>query len=63
VELASRIAFHAGELAVRRALRGYDAVHLASALEAMDAGGVLLTFDRQLASAALAEGLSVAPTG
>ena len=63
VELAPRIASHAGELAARRALRGYDAVHLAAALEVMDAGGVLVTFDRQLAIAALAEGLSVAPAG
>jgi uncharacterized protein len=46
------LAQHAGELAERHALRGYDAVHLACAL-AVDAADVLLaTWDRALNEAA-----------
>lgn len=46
----------AGELAAEHGLRGYDAVHLASAL-AVNATDVLLaTWDKSLATAALATG-------
>ncbi len=46
------LARHAGELAERHALRGYDAVHLACAL-AVDADEVLLaTWDSALSDAA-----------
>jgi predicted nucleic acid-binding protein len=51
-------------LAWDQGLRGYDAVHLASALawrESLGEDPVLATFDRQLWDAARAEGLAVWP--
>jgi uncharacterized protein len=60
VEVAPAIAHAGGALAASHALRGYDAVHLAGAL-AVTGGGVLVTWDRRLAVAALAEGLAIAP--
>jgi predicted nucleic acid-binding protein len=52
----------AGDLADGFALRGYDAVHLASALSAAWGGRVLMaTWDADLARAALGSGLLVAP--
>src|SRR6201999_2901363 len=51
----------AGELAERHALRGYDAVHLASALAIEDEGLVVATWDRDLATAALAPHRPVVP--
>lgn len=52
----------AGALAERRALRGFDAIHLASALaQAPDV--VLAAWDDQLSRAARAEGLSLATSG
>ena len=41
----------AGDLAERHALRGYDAVHLASAIAIDDPGLVMATWDRNLAAA------------
>jgi predicted nucleic acid-binding protein len=62
VELSLKVAKRAGELAEGRALRGFDAIHLASALEM----GVLTgstpsfwCFDDRLRKAASAEGLAV----
>lgn len=55
-ELASR----AGQLAEQRALRGYDAVHLATAL-ALGAEALLVTWDVALARAARDEGCPVSP--
>lgn len=53
----------AGELVEDHALRGYDAVHLASALAAGEGGAIVLgTWDRDLGVAALAAGLLVAPS-
>lgn len=52
---------HAGRLADELALRGYDAVHLASAL-AIDAE-TMVTWDTDLRAAALSSGLAVARTG
>ncbi len=52
----------AGELAVRLDLRGFDAVHLAAAVEVVtfaDAPTFFSSFDRQLNRAARAEGLAV----
>ena len=53
----------AGELAITHALRGFDAIHLAAALEfRQQVGGVTFTFtafDERLAQAAKAEGLQV----
>lgn len=54
------LSHHAGELAGAHSLRGYDAVHLATAL-AIDSGLVLATWDADLAHAALAVGLAVCP--
>lgn len=55
------LARRAGELADERALRGYDAVHLASALALGPGGTILVTWDRDLSNAAVGAGLAVAP--
>ena len=55
-ELASR----AGEYAEDLGLRGYDAVHLATALELGDEEVVLVTWDRDLARATEQVGLGLA---
>ncbi|UUY06193.1 type II toxin-antitoxin system VapC family toxin [Svornostia abyssi] len=53
------LARNAGDLADQHALRGYDAVHLASALAAdVD---VVVTWDRDLARAVVASGIAAAP--
>ena len=62
VELSAKVARRAGELAERRALRGFDAIHLASALEVDELTGVMPSFccfDDRLREAAVAEGLSI----
>jgi predicted nucleic acid-binding protein len=51
----------AGQLAEAFALRGYDAVHLASALSAGEA--TLVTWDKDLRRAALANRCAIAPAG
>jgi predicted nucleic acid-binding protein len=51
----------AGELAELHGLRGYDAVHLASAISVGDASLVTVTWDRDLADAAVACGYAVVP--
>jgi predicted nucleic acid-binding protein len=51
----------AGDLAESHGLRGYDAVHLASALSIDAPRVVVATWDRELAAASSAEGLAVAP--
>lgn len=55
------LARRAGGLAVEHALRGYDAVHLASALALGAAETILVTWDHDLSNAAAAAGLAVAP--
>ena len=60
VAVDEALARHAGRLADDLALRGYDAVHLASAL-ALGAGTTLVTWDRVLGQAALQRGCGVAP--
>jgi uncharacterized protein len=50
----------AGELAEDLGLRGYDAVHLASAL-ALGADTTLVTWDQELREAAMHRGCAVAP--
>lgn len=52
----------AGDLAERHALRGYDAVHLATALALKDPDLVFVTWDRDLSAAARAAGRAVAPS-
>jgi uncharacterized protein len=55
------LARRAGELADQRALRGYDAVHLASALALGPGETILVTWDRDLGNAAVGAGVAVAP--
>ncbi len=54
----------AGDVAEARALRGFDAVHLASALQARSADTTvcMLTWDNELASATYESGISVIRT-
>ena len=61
IEVRPEIAVHAGDLAERHGLRGYDAVHLASALAIREVRPTVVTWDADLAVAALAERLGVAP--
>jgi predicted nucleic acid-binding protein len=55
------LARRAGEIADERALRGYDAVHLASALALGRGETILVTWDRDLSNAAVDTGLAIAP--
>lgn len=63
VEVDATVVAGAGALAARHVLAALDAIHLASATDV--AAGTrpfaFVTFDRRLAEAALAEGLSVLP--
>lgn len=62
LEVTASLAMSAGQLAEAQPLRGYDAVHLASASVANDAELVLVTGDQHLGSAAAQIGISVALT-
>lgn len=62
VELDDALVRVAGDLAREHALRGYDAVHLASALLIGDPDVVLVAGDGALLTAAGAEGLATAST-
>jgi uncharacterized protein len=55
------LARSAGALAEEFELRGYDAVHLATALALGENGVILLTWDVDLAEAAIEAGLPTAP--
>lgn len=55
------LARSAGELAELHGLRGYDAVHLASAISVEDAGLVTVTWDHDLADATVTCGYAVVP--
>jgi predicted nucleic acid-binding protein len=62
VEIGRSLARTAGDLAERVALRGYDAIHLASGLAASGEDPVLfVTWDIDLARAARSTGLAIAP--
>ncbi len=61
VELTAAVAQNAGHLAKTEALRGADAVHLASALAVGDSDLIVAVWDRRLHASALASGLRVAP--
>ncbi len=61
VELTPAVERRAGELAGEHALRGADAVHLASALALSDSELVVAVWDLRLHAGALAAGLGVAP--
>lgn len=56
----AQLARDAGDLAEHDALRGYDATHLATAL-ALGQDTLVVTWDRDLAGAALSHGLAVGP--
>jgi hypothetical protein len=61
VELSSEVEQRAGELAAALALRGADAVHLASALALGITEVVVAAWDKRLHAAATASSLAVAP--
>jgi len=61
VELTPVVERQAGELARTCALRGADAVHLASALAVGDADLVVAVWDRRLREGARTSGLRLAP--
>lgn len=61
VETSDAIVRRAGSLAELHALRGNDAVHLASAETLARADGVLVAGDRSLCRAATALGMAVGP--
>lgn len=66
VEVTDQLVRDAGELSALRALRGYDAMHLAAALCLRDRVSSLvmfLTFDRTLAVAAKREVIQLHPLG
>ncbi len=56
------LARHAGELAEQHALRGYDAVHLATAMATDAPDLALVTWDHDLGSAALELGITIIPS-
>jgi len=60
VAIDTPLARQAGQLAEELALRGYDAVHLASAL-AVSGATALVSWDRDLRRAAMQRGCAVAP--
>lgn len=61
VELSATVERRAGQLARTHALRGDDAVHLASALALADPDLVIAAWDRRLHAGAANAGLQVAP--
>lgn len=61
VEVSPEVAGAAGEVAEEYGLRGYDAVHLASAFASGGGDITLVTWDRELAQAGSKAGLGVAP--
>jgi hypothetical protein len=61
VELTQAVERHAGQLARDHALRGADAVHLASALAIGDAELIVAAWDLRLHAGARAVRLGVAP--
>jgi len=61
VELTETITAHAGHLASRHALRGADAVHLASLLAVGAAQTLFAVWDQQLRAGAEAAGIRLAP--
>lgn len=61
VELTERISALAGELAGEHALRGADAVHLASVLAVGSSDTMLAVWDQRLRSGAQAAGIQLAP--
>lgn len=62
IEVLAELAASAGDLAQAHGLRGYDAVHLSSAVLVNDEELAFVTGDRELAAAARSIGISVALT-
>ena len=65
LDISEPLVRSAGNLAERHLLRGFDAIHLASALSLQLESGEPITFsawDDRLLAAAAAEGLTPAPT-
>ena len=60
VEVTASVARAAGEIAETNGLRGYDAVHLASAALALDDDFIFVTGDLELSAAARSIGMAVA---
>ena len=63
VELTPAVEQHAGQLAFSHALRGADAIHLASALAIGHPDLVMAVWDRRLHAGARSASLRVAPAG
>lgn len=61
IQVDGSLAVQAGEVAASTGLKGADAVHLATALAALDGGDLFITWDRRLSRAARDLGLAVAP--
>jgi len=61
VELTQQVTTHAGQLAGQHALRGADAVHLASLLAVGAADTILAVWDQRLRAGAQAAGVQLAP--
>jgi uncharacterized protein len=61
VSLADSLVDHAAELAAIHDLRAADAVHLATALAAMETDSVFVTWDKRPRLAAVGAGLASAP--
>lgn len=61
IELTERVTAHAGELAGQHALRGADAVHLASLLAVGTADPLFAVWDQRLRAGARSVGTPVAP--
>jgi predicted nucleic acid-binding protein len=61
VELTEAVEQRAARLVAEHALRGADAVHLASALTITDPGLIVAAWDRRLRTGAAAEMLAIAP--
>ncbi len=61
LDMTGRLARRAGDLAEDYALRGYDAVHLASFESIASDGALLVTFDEDLRRAARSSGFTLAP--
>ena len=61
IELTTPLAQRAGDLSEELALRGYDAVHLASAEAVADAETLLVAADGRLLEAAEFLGITIAP--
>ena len=57
IEVTERLARRAGDLADACGLRGYDAIHLASAEAILDEGDVMVVSDSRLAEAAASIGI------